>query len=270
MCHIIKQVFSMKNLLIAAGMALIAAACATVPLTGRRQMAFLPSSQMAAMGAGNYKQVMAKARLSRDQEKTAMIKRVGGKISVAAEKFMRHKGRASDIKHYKWEYNLIDDDKTINAWAMPGGKIAFYTGILKLAQTEDEVAVIMGHEVAHVLAKHGNERMSQMLLVQFGGLALNKLLEKKPQETQRAFLAAFGMGAQVGVLLPFSRKHEYEADEIGLNLMFSAGYDPNAAVKFWTKMTKLGGHVPEFLSTHPASQNRVAKMQTVIPSLGRN
>jgi predicted Zn-dependent protease len=246
---------------------LLSAACATVPLIGRRQMAFLPSSQMAAMGAGNYKQVMSKAKLSGDREKVQMIKRVGSRISIAAEKFMKEKGRAADLKYYRWEYNLIDDDKMVNAWAMPGGKIAFYTGILKLARTEDEVAVIMGHEVAHVLLKHGNERMSQMLLVQFGGLALTKLLEKKPKETKKAFMTAFGMGAQVGVLLPFSRKHEYEADEIGLNIMYNSGYDPNAAVRFWTKMTKLGGHVPEFLSTHPASQNRVARMQKIIPAL---
>lgn len=244
--------------------------CATVPLTGRRQMNLIPASQMSSMGANNYKVFLSKAKLSNDSAKVAMIKRVGSRIATVAEEFMKEKGLGSDLKYYKWECNLIDDDRTINAWAMPGGKIAFYTGILKLAATEDEVAVIMGHEVAHVLAKHGNERMSQMILVQFGGLALNKLLEKKPEETKKIFMSAFGMGAQVGVMLPFSRKHEYEADEIGLNLMYKAGYDPQAAVRFWQKMMKLSkGSPPEFLSTHPASSKRVEKMQENIPKLGK-
>lgn len=247
------------------------AGCATVPLTGRKQMTFIPASQMSAMGVNNYKVFLSKAKLSNDSVKVAMIKRAGSRITAAAEEFMEERGQGSDLKYYKWEYNLIDDDRTINAWAMPGGKIAFYTGILKLATTEDEVAVIMGHEVAHVLAKHGSERMSQMILVQFGGMALNKLLEKKPEETKKIFMSAFGMGAQVGMLLPFSRKHEYEADEIGLNLMYSAGYDPQAAVRFWQKMMKLSkGSPPEFLSTHPASSKRVEKMQENIPKLGKN
>ncbi|MBN2406200.1 MAG: M48 family metallopeptidase [Elusimicrobia bacterium] len=242
--------------------------CASVPLTGRRQMNLIPSSQMSAMGAGNYRQVMESSKLSGDRDKVEMIRRVGGKISAAAEKFLKENGRSEDLKYYSWEYNLIDDDETVNAWAMPGGKIAFYTGILKLATTEDEIAVIMGHEVGHVIANHGNERMSQMMLVQFGSIALNKMLEAKPEETKNIFLTAFGMSAQIGVLLPYSRKHEYEADWIGLKLMHDAEYDPYAAVEFWNKMIKLSsGSPPEFLSTHPSSSNRVEKMKQNIRKL---
>ncbi len=250
---------------------LIITGCATVPLIGRRQMNFIPQAQMASMGRENYKGFLVNAKLSGDRDKVEMIKRVGNRISSSAEEFLKKSGRSSDIKHYSWEYNLIDDDETVNAWAMPGGKIAFYTGILKLATNEAEVAVIMGHEVGHVIAGHGNERMSQMMLVQFGGLALNKFLEKKPEQTKKLFMNAFGIGAQVGVLLPYSRKHEYEADEIGLNLMYNAGYNPQAAVNFWKKMMKLSaGAPPEFLSTHPASINRVKKMQEKIPGLHEN
>lgn len=242
--------------------------CTTVPLVGRRQMAFIPSSQMTAMGEKNYKEVLSQVKLSKDVQKTEMIKRVGKNTAAAAEKFLTEKGMGAELKNYKWEFNLIDDDKTVNAWAMPGGKIAFYTGILKLAETEDEIAVVMGHEIAHVVAKHGNERMSQTLLVQFGSVALDKILQDKPAETKNIFMSAFGAGAQVGVLLPFSRKHEYEADEIGLNLMFKAGYEPQAAVRFWQKMMALSeGSPPEFLSTHPASANRVKRMQENIPLL---
>ncbi|MFC2061587.1 M48 family metallopeptidase [Elusimicrobiota bacterium] len=264
--HSITAVITFSGLI-----AVFLAGCATVPLTGRRQMNLIPSSQMSSMGASNYKSFLSQVKLSKDAKKVAMIKRAGRKTAAATEEFLRENGLESDLKYYDWEYNLIDDDKTINAWAMPGGKIAFYTGILKLAKTEDEVAVIMGHEIAHVIANHGNERMSQMLLVQFGGIALNKLLEQKPEETKKVFMSAFGMGAQMGVLLPFSRKHEYEADRIGLNLMYKAGYKPKAAVKFWRKMTELSkGSPPEFLSTHPASSKRVEELEKYIPKLGKN
>lgn len=242
--------------------------CATVPGTGRKQFKLIPNSQMSSMGESSYKEVMAKSKLSADQTKVAMIRRVGENIAKAAEVFLTAQGRESELKYYKWEYNLIDDDKTINAWAMPGGKIAFYTGILKLADTEDQVAVIMGHEVAHVLANHGNERMSQGLLVQFGGLALSKIIQNKPEATQQVFMTAFGLGSTVGLLLPFSRKHEYEADQIGLILMHRSGYKTQAAVDFWVKMTKLSKNSPpEFLSTHPPSEKRVEEIKKHIAEL---
>lgn len=247
---------------------IIAMTCATVPGTGRKQLNFMSGGKMASMGTESYKSVISQSKLSTDQEKTAMIKRCGQKIAVVAEEFLRSIGKGDDIQYYKWEYNLIDDDNTVNAWAMPGGKIAFYTGILKLTASEDEVAVIMGHEIAHVIANHGNERMSQQKVVETGGMILDTVLQTKSTSSKKTFMAAFGLGSSVGVLLPFSRKHEYEADEIGLKLMYKAGYKPQASVDFWQKMAAMGkSKVPEFLSTHPASQERVDRLKQLITTL---
>ena len=167
---------------------------------------------------------------------------------------------------FEWEFILIEDEKTPNAWCMPGGKVAFYTGILPYTKDDTGVAVVMGHEVAHALAQHGNERMSQGLLVNLGGATLAKALETKPEMTRNLWLGAFGLGTQVGVLLPYSRKHESEADRIGLILMAKAGYDPNQAVAFWERMSQSGGQAPpEFLSTHPANATRIADLKKHLP-----
>ncbi len=241
--------------------------CASVPITGRRQLTLIPGSQLAALGESSYKEVISGSRLSDDKEQTAMIERVGRRIADAAETFMIESGRRSELSNYHWEFKLIKDD-TVNAWAMPGGKIAFYTGILRLMDSEDEVAVVMGHEVAHVLANHGNERMSQSILADFGGMALSRLLDEKPDETKNLFMAAYGLGATIGVMLPYSRRHEYEADEIGIHLMHMAGYDAQAAVSFWEKMDNLGGaSIPEFLSTHPSSRSRIERMKKQVSAL---
>jgi predicted Zn-dependent protease len=222
---------------------------------------------MAEMGRSGYGEFLASVKISEDKSKQALIKRIGKRISAAAETFMKNNGMAGDLKYYDWEYTLVDEDDTINAFAMPGGKIVFYTGIMELASGEDELAVVMGHEVAHVIARHGNERMSQMMLVQFGSVALQALLKEKPEETRSIFMRAFGAGSQLGVLLPFSRKHEYEADRIGLHLMADAGYRPSAAVEFWEKMASLHGAPPEFLSTHPAGASRVRKLREELARL---
>lgn len=152
-----------------------------------------------------------------------MVKRVGGEIARAAEEFMRESGMESEIENYKWEFNLIEDDKVVNAWCMPGGKVAFYTGILPITRDENGLGVVMGHEVAHAIAKHGNERVSQGLLAQLGAVSLSLALSREPTVTNQIFMAAYGIGAQVGVLLPYSRLHEREADCIGLMLMARAG-----------------------------------------------
>ena len=171
-------------------------------------------------------------------------------------------------KDYDWEFNLVES-KDVNAWCMPGGKVVFYTGILPYTRNEDGVAVVMGHEIAHAVAAHGNERMSHMLAVQFGGLALSVALAQRPGETQGLWMAAFGLGAQVGLLLPFSRLHEYEADRLGLTFMAMAGYDPREGVKFWERMAqKQGGKKPpEFMSTHPSDEKRIANIKQLIPEV---
>lgn len=249
--------------LAALGLVLVLIACATVPLTGRKQLSLIPSSEILSMSYQQYDQVKNESKLSTNQQQVNMIKNVGARISTAAENFLKESGIQMQ---FDWEFILIEDDKTPNAWCMPGGKVAFYTGILPYTKNEAGVAVVMGHEVAHALAKHGNERMSQGLLVNLGGATLAKALESKPETTRNLWMGAFGLGTQVGVLLPYSRKHESEADRIGLILMAKAGYNPNEAVAFWERMSQSGGQAPpEFLSTHPANTTRIANLKKLMP-----
>ena len=195
-----------------------------------------------------------------------MVRRVGLKIAKSAEAFLAEAGMQSEIKNLKWEFNLIEDDKLANAWVMPGGKAAVYTGILKYTRDETGLAVVLGHEVAHAIARHGNERMSQGLLAQMGGVALSVALSQNSAATQNLFMQAYGAGAAVGLLLPYSRLHESEADRIGLTLMARAGYDPREAIPFWQRMNEQGGRrPPEFLSTHPAPESRIANIKKYIP-----
>jgi len=241
-------------------------ACATVPMTERKQLSLMSNQELSGLGLKEYQKVLQQAKLSQDQAKVAMVRRVGRDVASAAERFMDQRGLGQEKSYYQWEFNLIDDDKTINAWCMPGGKIAVYTGILPLSQNDNGLAVIIGHEVAHALAKHGNERMSQALLVNMGGIALAVALSQKPAQTRNLFLAAFGVGTAVGILLPYSRVQEYEADRIGLTLTAMAGYDPREAVPFWQRMRAKGGSkTPEFLSTHPAPDNRIDQIKAFLP-----
>jgi predicted Zn-dependent protease len=241
-------------------------ACAEVPITHRKGLHLVPQSELLTLSLREYDQVLKKSKLSTDQKKVQMVRRVGERIARASEAFLRDSGRESQIQDYKWEFNVIEDDKMVNAWAMPGGKVAVYTGILPITQDETGLAVVMGHEVAHAMADHGNERMSQGLLASMGGIALSVALSKKPQQTRELFMTAFGVGATVGLLLPYSRLHESEADRIGLMLMARAGYDPKEAVPFWERMNKKEGpRPPEFLSTHPAPASRIANLKVYIP-----
>mgnify|MGYP005833770095 CR=1 FL=1 len=241
--------------------------CATVPITERRGLRLIPGRQLLSMSFQQYGEVLKKSKLSEDSEKVEMVKRVGEKIARAAEEFLRDSGMESEIKNYQWEFSLIEDDKVVNAWCMPGGKVAVYTGILPITRDESGLAVVMGHEVAHAIAEHGNERMSQGLLAQLGAVSLSLAISREPAITQQIFMAAYGLGAQVGVLLPYSRLHEREADRIGLVLMARAGYDPREAVPFWERMNEeaKGRRPPEFLSTHPAPENRIKEIQSFIP-----
>lgn len=240
-------------------------ACSTVPLTGRRQINIIPNSQMLSMSFTQYDDFLQQHKLSTNNEQTALIKKVGGRISAAVEKYFADHNLSGELDGYKWEFNLVESDE-VNAWCMPGGKVVFYTGILPITQTEAGVAVVMGHEIAHAVAEHGNERMSQEMITQLGGMALSKALETKPEETQQIAMTAFGLGAQFGVLLPFSRTHESEADHLGLIFMAIAGYDPHEAISFWKRMDAQGGQKPpEFLSTHPSNETRIADIEKEMP-----
>jgi len=240
--------------------AVLMAACATVPITGRKQLSLISDSEMNAMSFQQYEQVIAESQLSTDAEATAMIKRVGGRIQGAVEEFYRDNGMSGELKGYAWEFNLIESDQ-VNAWCMPGGKVAFYTGILPVCQDDTGIAVVMGHEIAHAIAEHGSERMSHQIAVQMGGMALSEATKSKPEETQAIYMSVFAVGAQYGAMLPYSRKHESEADHIGLIFMAMAGYDPREAPKFWRRMSAGGGGAPpEFMSTHPSDETRIRQL----------
>lgn len=243
----------------------VAVACATVPITGRKQLNLVSDAEMMAMSFSQYNQFLNENKLSANKDKTAMVKRVGERIAKAVEQYMADNGYASHISGFEWEFNLVEDD-TPNAWCMPGGKVVFYTGILPYTQNEEGLAVVMGHEIAHAVAKHGNERMSQQMGLQLGGTALAVALDEKPEKTKQIYMAAFGLGSQYGIMLPFSRTHETEADRMGLIFMAMAGYNPNAAVPFWERMAAMGGQKPpEWMSTHPADETRIKDLKEYMP-----
>ncbi len=236
-------------------------ACKTVPITGRKQVSLIPGSQMNAMAVDQYQQVISKSKIIKGTPQYNMVQRAGSRISKAVEAYLKKNGHGDMIKEFQWEFNLIDDE-AVNAWCMPGGKVAFYTGIMDVCKDETGVAVVMGHEIAHAVARHGSERMSQGLVQQAGGVALAVALKDKPQETQALYMAAYGIGSQFGAMLPFSRLHESEADEMGLYFMALAGYNPEEAPKFWERMAaKSGGSAPpEFMSTHPSHETRISDL----------
>jgi predicted Zn-dependent protease len=241
-------------------------ACETVPVTGRSQLSLVSGSEVNNMSFNAYRDFMSKHKVSNNAAQTQQVKRVGQRIQVAVTQYFLQQGMASRLEEYKWEFNLVED-REVNAWCMPGGKVVVYTGILPITKDENGLAVVMGHEIAHAVANHGNERMSQGLLVQFGGMALSQALAQQPAATQSLFLGAFGVGSQVGVLLPYSRLQESEADRLGLIFMAMAGYDPNGAVGFWQRMrqSQKGSAPPELLSTHPADDTRIENLRSYMP-----
>lgn len=233
----------------------LVSACATAPITGRSQLIIVSDTEERRMGLQAYQDVLKKAKLSKDPKQVEMVERVGRRIAQSAEREF-HVG-------YPWEFSVIDDDKEVNAFALPGGKVAVYTGILPVAQDDAGLATVMAHEVAHAIARHGAERMSTGLLAKLGGEILSA-----GSSSPEAVQAAYGLGANLGVLLPFDRRQESEADHIGLILMAKAGYDPRTAVTFWQRMAKIGsekGQPPEFLSTHPADERRIARIKEWLP-----
>lgn len=245
--------------------AVLFAACATVPLTGRKQVTLVPKNDLLAMSIQSYNSFLSENQVTRNSTDAEMIQRVGLNISQAVEQYLDAQNLGKRIEGYDWEFNLVNDN-TVNAWCMPGGKVVFYSGILPVCKDETGVAVVMGHEIAHAIARHGNERMSHGLLAQAGNVALDIYMTNHPQETRNLFLSAYGLTAQVGVMLPFSRKHESEADELGLMFMAMAGYDPRVAPAFWERMNALSSsRPPTFLSTHPHPEDRSKKLQKLMP-----
>jgi predicted Zn-dependent protease len=240
--------------------------CQTVPITGRQQLSLIPSDTILGMSFQSYDEFLSKNKAITNTQESQMVKRVGQRIQHAVEQYMNENNMSNRLQGYKWEFNLIED-KSINAWAMPGGKVAVYTGILPVAKDDTGLAVVMGHEIAHAVARHGDERMSQGLVAQMGGVALSAALAKNPGETTNLFMAAYGLGTQVGVLLPYSRLQESEADHLGLVFMAMAGYDPRSAADFWRRMaaSKQGASPPEFLSTHPADASRIKNIEALTP-----
>lgn len=241
-------------------------ACSTVPLTGRSQLILIPDNQVMSLSFDQYDQFLKEHKVAKGTSDAQMVLRVGQRIQKAVESYLRQNGQSDLLNGYKWEFNLVED-KQVNAFCMPGGKVVVYTGILPVTKNEAGLATVMGHEIGHAIARHGNERMSQGLMAQMGGMALGAALSSRPQETQELFMAAFGLGTQVGILLPYGRLQESEADRLGLIFMAMAGYDPRTAVSFWQRMAAQSGKSapPEFLSTHPSHSTRIEDIKKSLP-----
>ncbi len=251
--------------LLLSGVLLLCQSCSEVAITGRQQLNLVPDSMIAQMSSQQYQEFLSQNKLNTNASDTAMIQRVGLRLADAVGRYCRQQGIYDRIQGYQWEFNLIES-KEKNAFAMPGGKVVVYTGLLPVTQDETGLAVVMGHEIAHVIARHGNERMSQGLLVEFGGMALSKAMQSRPAATQDLFMRSYGYGAQLGFLLPYSRIHESEADRMGLIFMAMAGYDPRKSVDFWERMSQGNqGQPVELLSTHPADATRIADIKQHLP-----
>jgi len=255
----------MKKIFLIAVIFLGISACKTNPFTGKQTLNMYPNSQIFPTAFAQYDQFLTENKTVENTSDAKMITAVGQRIAAAAERWLTANGYPGYLKDYQWEYHLVKDE-TVNAWCMPGGKIVFYTGILPICKGETGVAVVMGHEVAHALADHGAQRMSASTFQQLGAVAGNVLI--KDEQTLNTFNQAYGVGTQYGVMLPFSRGHETEADRIGLQIMAIAGYNPDEAAELWKRMSaNSGGQAPpEFMSTHPSNETRIANLTAWAPS----
>lgn len=258
----------MKKIISLLAVIILVLSCSTVPITGRQRVNIIPDSQILPMAFSQYDGFLREHTISKDINKTNQIKDVGSRISKAVDRFMRANEMTKEADSYRWDFNLIEDE-AINAWCMPGGKVVFYTGILPICANEDGIAAVMGHEVAHAFAKHGQERMTQGLGAQLGGIAVALGTANKPQKTQEMWNMAYGIGAQVG-MLKYSRVHETEADKLGMVFMIMAGYQPQEAINVWIRMSNLNKQQPpEFLSTHPSNQTRIKNLTDYLPEATR-
>ena len=247
--------------------AMLLTSCGSVPITGRKQLNLVSDSEVLASSLQQYNSFMQTATVSTQKTQSAMVTRVGQRIAAATEAYLKYAGLESELQNFAWEFNLVRSDE-VNAWCMPGGKIVVYEGIMNLVGSDDELAVVIGHEVAHAVAKHSNERLSQELLAQYGASALGILTSGKSAATQQILQQVYGLGAQYGVMQPFSRKHESEADKMGLVLMTIAGYNPEKAITFWQKMQATSSNTtPEFMSSHPSHETRISDIKKWLPEV---
>jgi predicted Zn-dependent protease len=255
-----------KHLVLGIFTAILIGGCATNPVTGKKNLNFVSNSELFPSSFQQYSTFIAENKVITGTADAKRVEAVGGRIKTAAEKYLTYLGQAQYLSDYRWEYKLVDN-KEVNAWCMPGGKIVVYSGILPVTQDEAGLATVMGHEVSHALANHGAQRMSAAQLQQIGGAALGAATSGKSESTQQIFAQAYGLGSEVGVMLPFSRSNETEADKIGLTLMAIAGYNPDDAISFWTRMSAKSGAAgtPEFMSTHPSDASRIANLKALIP-----
>jgi predicted Zn-dependent protease len=247
---------------------IVLSSCTKVPISKRKQMNLLPESELISMSLTNYHEFLQQHPAVMTGNESVMVKNVGNKIQAAVTQYMNQNGYASRIQGYKWEFNLVNSPEA-NAWCMPGGKVVVYSGLLPVTMDESSLAIVMGHEIAHAVARHGNERMSQMMVAAGIGMGLDIALSQKSTEIRTIFLSAYGIGATLGTLA-YSRTHESEADKLGLVFAAMAGYDPNKAVDFWQRMEAKGGaKVPEIFSTHPSNATRIADIKAYMPEAMR-
>jgi predicted Zn-dependent protease len=249
---------------VTAAAVLIVIACATNPYTGKSTLALVDNDSLLASSFSQYRTFLDESSVITGTPEAALVERVGNRVRLAAEKWATGEGQSAYLEKYQWEYHLVQSDE-VNAWCMPGGKIVVYTGILPLTKDEDGLAVVLGHEVAHALLNHGQQRSSAGMLQQIGAVGIDILAAEKSPETQALAMTVYGAGSNVFGILPFSRSHESEADHIGLLLMAVAGYNPELSVAFWQRMSALGGGTFEFLSTHPSDETRITNLTKWIP-----
>jgi predicted Zn-dependent protease len=244
----------------------VVASCATNPFSGKKTWALVPDSEILPSAFAQYSEFLKDNKVVSGTTSAKLVESVGIKIKNAAERYLNANGYKEYLKDYRWEYKLVES-KEVNAWCMPGGKIVVYSGILPITKTEAGLATVMGHEVAHALANHGQQRMSAGVIQQLGAAGTQILVGEQSDQTQALAMQAYGAGSNVLGMLPFSRSHESEADEIGLTLMAIAGYNPEESITFWQRMAANsgGGAQPEMLSTHPSDATRIANLQRLIP-----
>ena len=257
-----------KNLVFTILFVVIVISCAKNPFTGKSTLALVPNSEILPSAFQQYSQFLIENKVIAGTSEAKNVEVVGKKIKAAAEKWLNTNGYDGYLKDYQWEYKLVNS-KDVNAWCMPGGKIVVYSGILPITKDEAGLATVLGHEVSHALANHGQQRMSAGLLQQLGAAGVGVAVGSKSEQTQQIAMTAYGAATQYGGMLPFSRSHESEADKIGLTLMAIAGYNPEQAVVFWERMaanSSASGKAPaEFASTHPSDATRIADLKELIP-----
>lgn len=245
---------------------LVLSSCHKNAVTGKSSLSLVPESELIAMSVTEYSTFLAQnPPLPDNNANVQMVRGIGTRIQKAVEKFYADKNASKDLDGFNWEFNVVNNEQ-VNAWCMPGGKVVVYTGLLPVTQDEQSLAVVMGHEIAHAVARHGNQRMSQQLIIQTGGTALSVMLSQKPAQTQAIFSQVYGVSTGLGAL-KYSRKHETEADEMGLIFAAMAGYDPEVAIAFWERMSASSGgqKPPEIMSTHPSDATRIADLKKFMP-----